>query len=103
MAHSEQLAERIRAQLGDVGFDEARIMDGVGFYVDGRMAVGVLDDCLCLPVDEKAVHNYLGEEGVGRYEFGGLPVPGWLAVTEAVIDDDGLAEWVTLGLNGAEG
>lgn len=75
-------------------------MDGLGFFVDDRMAVGVLDDFLCLQVDEAAVPGYVGEDGVDRYEFGGLPVPGWLAITETVLDDDGLAAWITLGLKG---
>lgn len=100
MPYSEQLADRIRSQFGDVEFDEARIMDGLGFFVDDRMAVGVLDDRLCLQMDESAVVGYLGEHGVDRYEFAGRPVPGWLAITEAVLDDEGLAAWVTLGLEG---
>lgn len=78
-------------------------MDGLGFFVDDRMVIGVLDDCLCLHVDEKSVLGYLGEDGVGRYQFAGLPVPGWLAITETVLDDAALTEWITLGLNGVEG
>lgn len=78
-------------------------MDGVGFFVDDRMAVVVLDDRLCLHVDEEAAVGFLGRDGVDRYEFAGAPVPGWLAITETELEDDGLAEWIILGLSGLEG
>ncbi len=100
MTYSEQLADRIRDHLGDLEFDETRIMDGLGFFVGDRMAVGVLDDCLCLHVDEKSVLGYVGQDGVDRYEFAGVPVPGWLAITETVLDEAALTEWITLGLKG---
>lgn len=100
MTYSEQLADRIRDHLGDLEFDETRIMDGLGFFVGDRMAVGVLDDCLCLLVDEKSVPGYVGQDGVDRYEFAGAPVPGWLAITETVLDEAALTEWITLGLKG---
>lgn len=100
MTYSEQLADRIRDHLGDLEFDETRIMDGLGFFLGDRMAVGVLDDCLCLHVDEKSVPGYVGQDGVDRYEFAGVPVPGWLAITETVLDEAALTEWITLGLKG---
>ncbi len=103
MPRSDQLVDRIRGQLGaQKGLEERRVMDGVGFFVGDRMAVSVVADEMCLPVSQKGYADYVREEGVGPFLFAGRPVPGWIVITGAGLDDEALARWVEVGLSGLD-
>jgi len=42
MAHDEDLANRIRELIAsEVGYTEQKMFGGIGFMIDGHMAVGV--------------------------------------------------------------
>ena len=94
------LADRVRVGMGQLpGIEERPVMNGLGFFVDDRMVVAVLDGRLCLQLDGRGYHDRLLDEGVERYLFAGRPVPGWLSVDQAVLDDRGLASWIELALD----
>jgi hypothetical protein len=74
-------------------------MSGLGFFLDGRMAVAVLDDRLCLHIGdvEDAV---LSESAALPFEFAGRPVSGWVCIPEESLDEASLTDWVALAVSG---
>jgi TfoX/Sxy family transcriptional regulator of competence genes len=100
MTH-EQLADRIRALLtGDGVFArEQRMFGGVAFMVDDRFAVGTMKDDIVLRLGTEAAEAALSEPGVRPMDFTRRPMPGWVYISAAVVQDDGaLARWVRQGV-----
>ena len=99
MAYDRELAERIRGVLPNEPVAEKAMFGGLAFLVGGHMALassgkgGLM--VRCEPADSDRL---LTEPGASRMEMGGRQPDGWLRVTsEAVADDDVLAEWVRIG------
>lgn len=100
MAYDEELADRIRALLGDEpGLIEMRMFGGLAFLVGGHMAVAASDQGgLMLRCDPDDTDALLSEPGTQELEMRGKPMRGWLRVNAgAVEDDDALATWVARG------
>lgn len=99
MAYDEDLADRVRELLGDrAGVTETKMFGGIGFMVEGNMAVGVMNDELIVRVDPEEAGRALVEPGMREFDFTGRPMKGWLfAGGEAIADPDGLREWVEAG------
>ena len=74
--------------------EERAFMGGVGFFVDGHLVVGVIDDALCVRVADDEYDHHLGLSAVGPFQFAGRPVAGWLTVAGAQLDDEALASWI---------
>lgn len=100
MAYDEALAGRVRDELrGEPGVTERKMFGGLGFMVDGHMAVaaGSTGD-LMVRADPDSATQWLEEEGVRPMEMRGRPMTGWLLVSTAALDDDAaLATWVGRG------
>jgi hypothetical protein len=99
MAYSEDLVERVRARMSHLdGLTERGVMSGLGFFVDDRLAVAVLDDGLCLRVvlDDGA----LTDDALLPLEFAGRAIQGWVCIPESSLDEDNLTRWVSQGLGG---
>jgi len=99
-----QLADRIRAFLRDEdGVTEKRMFGGLAFLVGGRLAVAASGrGGLLVRVAPDDAEDRLGEPGVEPFLMRGREVGGWLLVdVGAVATDEGLAEWVTLGVDHA--
>ena len=99
MAYNEKLAERIRAEFGDIPCVEKKMFGGVGFLVHGNMACGVHKNGMIVRVDP-AKHNALLKKPHARpFDITGRPMKGWL-----VVDADGyktakqLSTWVKAGV-----
>ena len=103
MAYDEDLADQVRELLGDrAEVSERKMFGGIGFMVEGNMAVGVMEEELIVRLDPGDAEKSLAEPGVRRFDFTGRPMKGWLFVGgEAIAAPDGLREWVEAGADHA--
>lgn len=104
MAYDEELADRLRAALGDQpALTEKRMFGGLGFMVDGHMAVAASGQGgLMVRVDPAASEELVDHVLVDRVVMRGRAMDGWLRVaTEAVGDEEALRSWVARGLAAA--
>jgi hypothetical protein len=99
VAYDEQLAERVRAALGDrPQLTERRMFGGLAFMLGGNMAVGVNGDDLIVRLDPEEHERALGEPGVRTFDMTGRPMVGWLLVgPDATTSDEALRSWVERG------
>ncbi len=100
MAYSEELADRIREVIGTPPELTEKVMfGGVGFMVQGNMAVGVIGDELMVRIDKAATDQALAEPGARVFDFTGRPMRGWVMVGDPGIStQEGLIEWVQQGV-----
>ena len=102
MAYDEELAARIRALVGaESGLEEKKMFGGLGFIIDGHMAVAASGQGgLMVRVDPDAGEELVDGVDVVPMEMRGRAMTGWLRVTTgAVADDAALAEWVARGVS----
>jgi hypothetical protein len=101
MAYDEDLAERIRALIGnDPAVTEKKMFGGLAFLINGNMSVAASGQggllVRCAPEDTVAL---LEEPGAEDFVMRGRAMEGWLRVNpEAVASDAGLAPWVKRGV-----
>jgi len=100
MAYSEELAERIRDVIGTPPELAEKVMfGGMGFMVQGNMAVGVIGDELMVRIDKAATDEALTKPGTRIFDFTGRPMKGWVMVGELGISTpEGLDNWVQQGV-----
>jgi TfoX/Sxy family transcriptional regulator of competence genes len=99
--YDEDLANRVREQLADVGpVTEKRMFGGLAFLVGGNMAVSVSRDDLLVRVGPEATDDALAREHVRPFEMGGGRRPkGWVKVApEGLRTQRQLAPWVKRGV-----
>lgn len=96
MSPQDSLTDRIQAQLRGRGeLTEERVLDGDGYFLDGRLVVAVMGDDLCVNVGKEEWQETLAGDGVRPLLFADQPVPGWVMVEgEAVAGDESLAGWI---------
>ena len=101
MAYDEVLAQRIHDLLeGEPGVTSKKMFGGLGFMVEGHMAVaaGSSGD-LMVRADPAQGEEWVDGETVRPMEMRGREMTGWLRVaSEAVHDDAQLATWVRRGV-----
>ena len=99
MAYNEKLAERIRAEFGEIPFIEKKMFGGVGFLVHGNMACGVHKENMIVRVDPQKHEKLLKKAGARIFDITGRPMKGWL-----MVEPDGyktakqLSAWVKEGV-----
>ena len=108
MAYNEKLAERIRAELGNIPVVEKKMFGGVGFLVHGNtpalapgasVACGVHKQSMIVRVDPGKHTTLLKKPHARPFDITGRPMKGWL-----VVDADGtktakqLSAWVKEGV-----
>jgi hypothetical protein len=100
MAYDEGLAERLRETLaGEPGLVEKAMFGGVGYLLDGNMAVGIIGDDLVVRVGPKAHEEALTRPAARQFDMTGRPMKGWVVVDAAGLEDDAAyEEWVRLGV-----
>ena len=103
MAHDEALAERIRQALGAETPEEKRMFGGIGFMVDGNLAVAASGQGgLLVRVDPGDSARLLSEPGTAPMVMRGSEVAGWLRIeTDAVGEPEALDRWVGIGVKRA--
>jgi TfoX/Sxy family transcriptional regulator of competence genes len=100
MGYDEELAERVRHELeGEDGLTERKMFGGIGFMLDGHMAVGVSGQGgLMLRVPPERTDVLLAEPHAVPFEMHGKGMSGWLRIdAEGVAAADDLARWVAVG------
>lgn len=105
MAYDEQLAARVREQLGtDARITEMKMFGGLAFLVNGNMAIAVSGQGgLLVRVDPAAGDQWIDGDSVAPMEMRGREMPGWLRVAAEVVDtESSLAEWADRGTRYAE-
>jgi TfoX/Sxy family transcriptional regulator of competence genes len=104
VAYDERLADDVRALIGsrqDVRSQE--MFGGIGFMVNGNMAVGVSGDDLMVRVGMEAHDEALTHPGVTTFQMGARQMRGWLRVSpEGMATDEDLRLWVDRGVTYAE-
>ena len=99
MAYNVKLAERIRAELGEVPFVEKKMFGGVGFLLHGNMAVGVYKEDLIVRLNPARHDKLLKKAGVKLFDITGRPMKGWLMVEpEGCKTAKQLSIWVKEGV-----
>ncbi len=94
MAYDEVLAQRIHDLLdGEPGVTSRKMFGGLGFMVDGHMAVAASGQGgLLLRVDPADSPTLVDGDRITRMEMRGREMDGWLRVaTEAVATDEALS------------
>jgi len=99
MAYNLKLAERIRSELNGIPVVEKKMFGGVGFLLNGNMAVGVNKDDLIVRVDPEKHSALLKKSHVRPFDMTGRPMKGWLVVEAAgVKTEKQLHAWVKEGV-----
>src|SRR2546423_7197595 len=105
MAYDEQLAERIRAQVGEEpSLTEQRMFGGLAFLVGGNMAIAAGGQGgLLVRVDPAESDALVATSEASLMEMRGREMKGWLRVgAEQVTTREALAAWVDRGVSFAQ-
>ena len=100
MAYDEELAERLRALLGDrPGLTEKKMFGGLAFLVGGNMAIAASGQGgILVRVDPDESAELVASTPAEPMEMRGRQMAGWLRVAASeVAEDDELAVWVERG------
>ena len=101
MAYDEELADRIRALLGDrAGLKEQKMFGGLAFLIGGNMAVAASGQGgILVRVDPEESDELVATTPAEPLEMRGRSMAGWLRVdTEAVHTQAELEPWVRRGV-----
>jgi hypothetical protein len=105
MAYDEDLAYRLRDFLQpEQGLTEKKMFGGLGFMINGNMAVAVSrEGGLMLRVDPAETETLLREKHARPFEMRGRAADGWLRVDRGgVVEEDDLERWVAIGVRRAK-
>jgi hypothetical protein len=100
MAYDEELADRIRAVLGDrPGLTEKKMFGGLGFMIGGNMAIAASGQGgILVRVDPEESAEFVATTPAELMEMRGRQMAGWLRVNTADVATGGeLAAWVERG------
>jgi len=100
MAYDEELADRIRALLGNrSALTEQKMFGGLAFLIGGNMAVAASGQGgILVRVDPEESATLVATTPAELMEMRGRSMAGWLRVDTAdVADDAALKEWVERG------
>ena len=100
MPYSEALAARVRTLLDKTpGLTEKKMFGGVGWMINGNMAVGAHSDGrLMVRCAKEDTADYTEEDGCNPMHQGGRAMRGWLLVdADVAASDSGLKTWVDRG------
>jgi TfoX/Sxy family transcriptional regulator of competence genes len=95
MAYSEELADRIRAVVGDDGVTERRMFGGLCIMRRGNMVCGVTGESLMLRLGPDGADAALDEPHTRPMDFTGKPLKSMVFVEPAGIASDAdLRAWI---------
>lgn len=100
MAYDEDLADRVREQLGGVKkVTEREMFGGIAFMVAGNMACGVRGGELIVRLGPDLHQDALTRPGAHEWAFMRRPSKGMIAVgPDGLAEDSDLEMWVRLGV-----
>jgi TfoX/Sxy family transcriptional regulator of competence genes len=101
MAYNEALALRLREALkGQKRVVEKKMFGGIGFILNGNMAVGVIKKDLIVRVSPQDNDQILKRAHARPFDFSGKPMAGWIYVEPAGFKNQAdLKKWVQVGLD----
>ncbi len=104
MAYSEELAQRIRNEIGDhPALVEKQMFGGIAFMIRGNMSVGVSGEDLMVRVGEEHHDEAMAQPHVRIFDLSSRPMTGWVLVDPAgTASADDLARWIETGVGYAE-
>ena len=96
MAYNEQLADRIRAIVGDEpALSERKMFGGIAFMFEGNMFCGVIRDDLMARVGPDRHEEALASPGARPMDFAARPMKGMVFVAaEGYAGEKQLRSWV---------
>jgi hypothetical protein len=100
VAYDEELADRIREEIGDdPDLIEKKMFGGLAFLIGGNMAIGASGEGgLLVRVDPEESDSLVEATSARPMEMRGREMRGWLRVdAEDVPTREALAEWVERG------
>jgi hypothetical protein len=101
MAYEEDLANRIRAALGDEdGVVEKKMFGGLAFLIGGNMAVSASGQGgLLLRCDPAETDDLLARKHASRFAMRGREMDGWLRIApEGLGAKRDVERWVAIGV-----
>ena len=100
MAFDDQLAERIRKQLGKRrGLTEKKMFGGLAFLLNGNMCCGVHGQEMIVRLDPEQTDQALSQRHTRIFDLSGRPMKGWILVQpEGLTTQAALAKWIQVGL-----
>jgi TfoX N-terminal domain len=101
MAYDEELADRIRALLGDrAGLTEQKMFGGLAFMVGGNMAIAASGQGgILVRVGPEESDELVATTAAEPMEMRGRQMAGWLRVdTQDVTANGALRDWVERGV-----
>ena len=104
MAYSEELAKRIRDEIGaHPALVEKKMFGGIAFMVHGNMSVGVAGDELMVRVGKENDEAAVARPHVRPFDLSGRPMAGWVLVgPNGTAANEDLASWIDTGVTYAE-
>src|SRR5438105_932619 len=96
LAYDEDLANRIRELIAfEDGYSEQKMFGGIGFMIDGHMALGVSGEGgLMIHCSKEETEALLAKPGARPFEMRGREMKGWLRVdAESVSTKRALEPW----------
>jgi len=101
MAYDQNLAQRVRDELGEVsGILEKKMFGGVGFLVNGNMACGVHGEDLIIRVGKDHYNEALSQPHTKLFDMTGRPMSGWvMVVPQGVETETDLRKWLQEGVD----
>ncbi len=102
-AQSDALATRLRPLLATRPLVEKKMFGGIGFMLNGNMAIGTTaKEELLVRIDPQKQAEALARPGAYQMHMGSRPMTGFIAVTTDHLDDPSLADWIAYSLGYAE-
>lgn len=102
MAYDEFLADRIRKAFQDqqASFEEKKMMGGICYLVDGKMAAGVVKNKLMARIGPDIYDEALKKKGCTEMDFTKKPMKGYVFIEPEGTDlDSDLDYWISLCLD----
>jgi TfoX/Sxy family transcriptional regulator of competence genes len=103
MAYDERLAEEVRERLAarEGAVAEKKMFGGLGFMVDGNLAVAVSHrGGLLVRTDPADAEEVLALPGTEAMEMRGREMPGWVFVAADALETEGaLDAWIARALS----
>ena len=100
MAYNQQLADRIRAELGQKnGLSEKKMFGGLSFLLNGNMCCGVHSEEMIIRLAPGMTEAALSKPHTRIFDITGRPMLGWVLVHQDGLKTEiELAEWIQLAV-----
>ena len=100
---SDALGARLRPLFVSRPLVEKKMFGGIGFMLNGNMAIGTTaKGDLLVRIDPARQDEALARPGAYQMHMGTRPMTGFIAVASDHLDDAALADWLAYSLSYAE-